>query len=84
MYFLHLAVLLFVLPSKYFLRNHHSVTLILASCIFTPPVPDRGAKCCCVCVCVCVEAHTQPCAWHIGIPVVGSGSLGLLLAVRAY
>jgi len=30
------------------------------------------------------EAHTQAWAWHIGIPVAGSGRLALLLAVRAY
>jgi len=30
------------------------------------------------------EAHTQPWAWRVGIPVTGSGRSGLLLAVRAY
>jgi len=28
--------------------------------------------------------HTQPEAWHVGVPVAGSGRSRLLLAVRAY
>jgi len=30
------------------------------------------------------EAHKQPWAWRVGIPVAGSGRSGLLLAVTAY
>jgi len=30
------------------------------------------------------EAHMQPWAWRVGIPVVGSGRSGLIIAVRAY
>jgi len=43
----------------------------LIGCSTSPP--GRGS-----------EAHTQPWAWRIGIPVAGSGHSGLHLAVRAY